>query len=108
MRKPSAKGDRDAPENREITRFRLYTADETPNSLRAIANLQAICQEYYPNRWQIEMVDILREPLRVLSEKILVTPTLVRLSPAPVRTIVGDLNSKKEVLRALGLEERVE
>ena len=49
------------------------------------------------------MVDILREPLRTLVEGVLVTPTLVRLSP-PLRHIVGDLSDRAIVLRALGLE----
>jgi hypothetical protein len=49
------------------------------------------------------VVDILQEPLRALVEGILVTPTLVRLSP-PVRHIVGDLRDRGIVLRALGLE----
>ena len=102
--KPSAEATRSAPVDREIAQFRLYVANETPNSVRAIANLQAICQQYLRDRCKIEMVDILQEPLRALSEGVLVTPTLVRLSPPPVRTIVGDLSETATVLRALGLE----
>jgi len=52
---------------------------------------------------EIEVVDILREPLRTLVEGVLVTPTLVRLSP-PVRHIVGDPSDRAIVLRALGLD----
>jgi len=83
--------------------FRLYIANEAPSSAQAMANLPSICQEYLPGRHEIEVVDILREPLRALAEGILVTPTLVRLSP-PVRHIVGDLSDRAIVLRALGLE----
>ena len=83
--------------------FRLYVANETLISAQAMANLASICQEYLPNGHEIEVVDILREPLRALAEGILVTPTLVRLSP-PARHIVGDLSDRAIVLRALGLE----
>jgi circadian clock protein KaiB len=106
MNKRSAKSGHDAPEDGKITLFRLYTADKTANSVRAVANLQTICEKYLRDRCQIEMVDILQEPLRALSEGVLVTPTLVRLSPPPVRTIVGDLGNRSIVLHALGLEER--
>ena len=102
--KPSAVATRSSRADREIAQFRLYVANETPNSVRAIANLQAICQQYLRDRCKIEIVDILQEPLRALSEGVLVTPTLVRLSPPPVRTIVGDLSETATVLRALGLE----
>jgi circadian clock protein KaiB len=90
--------------NREIIHFRLYIAEGTPNSVRAMANLKSVCQEYLHGRHKVEVVDILQEPLRALSEGVLVTPTLVRLSPLPVRKIVGDLSDTATVLQALGLE----
>ena len=88
----------------EITLFRLYIADETPASLRAISNLKKIRQEYLHDHCTIEVVDILQDPLRTLSEGVLVIPTLIRLSPKPVRKIVGDLSETITVLHALGLE----
>ena len=51
--------------------FRLYVVDEGPSSARAIANLSAICKKYLPDNHQIEIVDILQNPRRVLSDKIL-------------------------------------
>jgi circadian clock protein KaiB len=87
----------------KTTLFRLYIANGTPSSAQAMANLRSICQEYLPDHHEIEVVDILREPLRALAEGILVTPTLLRLSP-PVRHIVGDLGDRAIVLRALGLD----
>src|SRR5271165_3842194 len=34
------------------------------------------------------------------------TPTLIKLSPAPVRKIIGDLGEEAKVLLALGLQQR--
>jgi len=56
--------------------------------------------------FQIEIVDLLQDPRRVLSDTILATPTLIKLSPAPVRKIIGDLGEEAKVLRALGLQQR--
>ncbi len=103
MSVPSQKGARSPTRDRETTLFRLYVADETPNSVRAVANLQSIGKEYLQGRYRLELVDILQEPLRALSEGVLVTPTLVRLSPLPVRKIVGDLSDRNVVLQALAL-----
>jgi len=105
MSKSSAKGARAGLADRETFLFRLYIAGNTANSVQAITNLQAICQKHLRDRHKIEMVDILQEPLRALSEGVLVTPSLVRVSPLPVRTIVGDLSDTSIVLRTLGLEE---
>ena len=84
--------------------FRLYVVDEGPSSARAIANLSAICKKYLPDNHQIEIVDILQNPRRVLSDKILATPTLIKLSPSPVQKIIGDLSEEAKVLLALGLQ----
>ena len=85
--------------------FRLYVVDEGPSSARAIANLSAICKTHLPDNHQIEIVDLLQDPRRVLSDKIVATPTLIKVSPAPVQKIIGDLSEEAKVLRALGLQQ---
>lgn len=85
--------------------LRLYIAGESPNSLRAINNLRVFCQQYLPDRHSIEIIDTLDSPLRPLEDGILVTPTLVKLSPAPPRKVIGDLSDQKTLRLALGLHE---
>ena len=85
-------------------KFRLYVAGDAPNSAQARANLDAICRSYLPDWHDIEVVDVLREPKRALDDRILMTPTLVKLSPSPSRRIVGTLSQREPVLQALGLE----
>jgi len=45
-------------------------------------------------------------PLRALAEAILVTPTAVKISPAPEQQIIGNLSEEEEVLLALGLPQK--
>jgi len=85
--------------------FRLYVAGGAPNSVRALANLYAICRKHYPESHRIEVIDVLKEPMRALAEAILVTPTTVKVSPAPGLQIIGNLSDEEEVLRALGLPQ---
>lgn len=87
-------------------RFRLYVAGDALNSARAVINLNAICREHLPGRHEIEIVDVFRHPERALADGVFLTPTLVRLSPAPARKIVGSLSQTPAVLQALGLEKR--
>ena len=94
------------PEEKGLFVFRLYVVDEGPSSARAIANLSAICKTHLPDNHQIEIVDILEDPRRVLSDHIVATPTLIKLSPAPVRKIIGYLGEEAKVLLALGLQPR--
>jgi len=88
---------------RALFKFRLFVAGDAPNSAQAIANLAAFCRAHLPDRYEIEVVDVFREPKRTLAEGIFMTPTLVVLTPPPVRRIVGTLSHTQTVLQALGL-----
>ncbi len=83
-----------------VFRFRLYIAGDTPNSMLALANLQAVCGERLPGRHEIEVVDVFVRPEEALREQIFMTPLLVKLSPLPQRRIVGTLAG---VMAALGI-----
>src|ERR1700722_15106786 len=89
---------------RSTFKFRLYVADDTMNSAQAAANLQALCQTHLPDRHEIEIVDVFKEPKRAILEGIRMTPTLLRLAPLPVRRVVGTLADTQRVLETLGLD----
>jgi circadian clock protein KaiB len=85
--------------------FRLYVAGDAPNSRQAVGNLNAICGRWLePEAYQLEIIDILEEPLRALQDGVLVTPTLTVDGLTPV-SIVGTLSDHGAVVRALGLND---
>ena len=88
--------------------LRLYVAGGAPNSVQAIANLEAICAEYLKDGHRLEVVDVLENPRRAMAEGVLVTPSLTKLSPQPVAQVIGNLSDKMRVLFALGLKPNVE
>ena len=89
---------------RVVFKFRLYVAGDAQNSARALANLVALCRSHLPDRHEIEVVDVFREPKRALADGIFLTPTLIKLAPSPVRQIVGTLDPIDSVLLVLGLD----
>src|SRR6476620_4919880 len=84
-------------------KFRLYVAGNTPNSTQAKVNLGALCRKHLPGRYNIEVMDVNRNPDRALLDGIYMTPALLKLSPSPVRMIVGALNDSAALLIGLGL-----
>lgn len=84
-------------------RLRLYIAGGAPNSTRAQRNLLAICRQHLADKHRLEVIDVLKEPERALQDGILVTPTLIRLYPDPIVTMIGDLSATDAVLQSLGL-----
>jgi circadian clock protein KaiB len=83
----------------------LYITDSGPNSVRAVANLEAICKEHLQGNFRLEIIDVLEYPLRALSDGVVVTPSLAKLFPLPAATVVGNLSDRSGVLRALGIAE---
>jgi circadian clock protein KaiB len=80
--------------------LRLYIAGGAPNSVQAIANLEAICHEYLNNGHRLEVVDVLEHPQRAMADGVLVTPSLAKLSPLPAANVIGNLSDKAKVLLA--------
>ena len=81
--------------------LRLYIAGNAPNSLRAQANIKAICGKHFVGH-QLEIVDMLEHPHRALADGIIVTPTLLKLAPTPIGRVIGDLSDQQQVLFTLG------
>lgn len=81
--------------------LRLYVAGQAPNSLSAIANLRAICDQYFSATHELEIVDMLADSKRAVLDAVLVTPTLLKLSPLPVRRMIGSLSDTQQVLQTL-------
>ena len=87
--------------------LRLYVAGSTPQSSRAITNLKAICAAHLKGRYALTVVDLYQARERAREDQIVVAPTLVRLSPLPVRRLIGDLSKPERVVMALELPPAV-
>ena len=86
--------------------LRLYVAGQTSKSLAAFANLKKICEEHLPGEYDIEVIDLLKQPQLASGDQILAIPTLVRKLPSPIKKIIGDLSNTERVLVGLDIRER--
>ncbi|MDO9106360.1 MAG: circadian clock protein KaiB [Methylovulum sp.] len=84
--------------------LKLYITGKTPRSENAIRNLRQICEENLDKQYEIEIIDILEHPQLAEDERILATPTLIKILPPPLRRLIGDLSETEKVL--LGLDIR--
>lgn len=83
----------------------LYVAGETPKSLAAIANLERICSEHLPGQYEVEVVDLRKDPKLAREHSIVAIPTLVRELPVPLRKLIGDLSDTDKVLVNLSIRD---
>lgn len=83
--------------------LKLFVMGQTDRSVRAIANLHQICDELLYGQYEIMIIDVLERPQLAEEEKILATPTLIKVLPMPIRRIIGDLADQDKVLLGLDL-----
>lgn len=83
--------------------LKLFVTGRTPRSETAIRSLRQVCEHHLRGEYDLDVVDVLERPQVAEEEKILATPTLIRLWPLPVRRVVGDLSQTQHVLWSLDL-----
>ena len=86
------------------TVLKLYITGHTPKSERAIANMQSICKNELMGRYELLVIDVLERPQLAEDEKILATPTLIKVLPPPLAQVIGDLSDTEKVLIGLNME----
>lgn len=102
--KPSANPKPESSAPPEFWTLYLYVAGQTPKSLMAFANLKRLCEEQLCDRYEIEVIDLLREPHRAKSDQIVALPTLVRKLPEPLKRLIGDLSNAERVKISLDMK----
>jgi circadian clock protein KaiB len=83
--------------------LKLYVTGLTLRSQDAVKNLKKILNEDYKGVYSLRVIDVVKHPNLAEDDKILATPTLIKILPPPVRRIIGDLSNKEKVLLGLDL-----
>jgi circadian clock protein KaiB len=97
---------RDAMKDGETFVLRLYVTGMTTRSSRAISNIRSVCEEYLHGSYELDVIDLYRQPQLARDEQIVATPTLVKKLPLPLRRFIGDLSDKERVLFGLDLRRK--
>ena len=86
--------------------LRLYVTGATAGSMRAIQRVRKLCEEHLAGRYDLEVIDIYQLPALAKDDQIIATPTLVKVLPAPLRRLIGDLSNVEKVLFGMDLQEQ--
>ena len=84
--------------------LRLFVSGNSSRSEQAIQNIRQICEQYLPDRYELEVIDVTQHPEKTREYQILALPTLLKELPEPLRKVVGDLSEKEKVLEGLDIK----
>ena len=94
------------PQPRKLVVLRLYIAGSSARSTRAIQNAKEICETHLAGSYELEVIDIFKQPKLAKDDQILAVPTLIKKLPAPLRRFIGDLSDRDVVLVGLDLKPK--
>lgn len=88
-----------------MTEFRygltLFITGTTPRSSRAVGNVRSFCDNELGGPYDLEVVDLYEHPERAEPSNVVVSPTLVRYLPTPVRLMFGDMSDLSQLVRVV-------
>ncbi|ETW98689.1 MAG: circadian clock protein KaiB [Candidatus Entotheonella factor] len=70
----------------------LYVMGEHTFSRESVLTVRQLCEGEFQAWYELTTIDLKTSPERAGVPPILVTPTLVRIHPAPERRCIGDLS----------------
>ena len=88
--------------------LRLYVAGGDARSMEARRLCEQVVARCRPGPCGLEVVDVLADPSQAERDRVLATPTLVRLDPPPVVRLIGGLWNADFVMEALQLDSTPE
>jgi circadian clock protein KaiB len=81
----------------------LYVTATTPRSIRAIANIRKLCEQHLEGRYELDIVDISRDPEMAKTDQLIAAPTLIKRLPLPLRRFIGDMSDTKRLIVGLDI-----
>jgi circadian clock protein KaiB len=81
----------------------LFVSGASPNSVRAINNLQRILELHARDNYKLSVVDVRQEKALAEKEQIIALPLLIKRHPLPERRLIGDMSDTNKVLNGLGI-----
>jgi len=93
------------PHEHESTEYdlKLFVSGASPNSVRAINNLQRILETHLAGKYNLQIIDIYQDRSLAEQEQIVALPMLIKKYPPPERRLVGDMSDQEKVMSGLGI-----
>jgi len=84
----------------------LYVSGMSQKSMEAIENIKHLCDKYLNNAFELEIIDIYKNPEIAAQQHIIFSPSLIKSKPLPKKTLIGTLSDTEKVLKALGITSK--
>lgn len=88
--------------------LQLYVSGMSPKSMEAIENIKRLCEEYLSDQFELEIIDIYKNPELLAKNHIVFSPSLIKTLPLPKKVLIGTFSDPARVIKALGINKKDE
>jgi circadian clock protein KaiB len=81
--------------------LRLFISSQNDSAEKTLSNLHQLLEERLTNPYTLKVIDVAKNPEQAIIHRVITTPTLIRVSPAPIKRIVGQLDDISRVLQII-------
>ena len=83
--------------------LQLYVSGMSPKSMEAIENIKRLCDEHLRDAFELEIIDIYKNPEAAMAQHIVFSPSLIKKFPEPKKILIGTMADSEKVIKALGI-----
>jgi circadian clock protein KaiB len=83
--------------------LQLFVTGMSATSMKAIENIKRFCEQYLPEMYELEIIDLYKHPEMAKQQEIVFSPSLVKQFPLPKKTLIGSFSDTQRVIKALGI-----
>jgi len=84
-------------------KLQLYVSGMSQKSMEAIENIKKLCNKYLHNKFDLEIIDIYKNPSLASEHQIVFSPSLVKRFPLPKKVFIGTFSDTEKMLKGLGI-----
>lgn len=81
----------------------LYVSGMSSKSMEAIDNLKRFCDEILQGAFELEIIDLYKNPEAASEQQLLFSPSLIKTFPLPKKILIGTFADTEKVIRGLGI-----
>ena len=79
--------------------LQLYVSGMSPKSMAAIENIKQLCDEHLKDAFELEIIDIYKNPQTASEQQIVFSPSLIKTLPLPKKTLIGTFSDTEKVIK---------
>lgn len=89
-------------------RLKLFITSGSAPCALAVRTLRQICDEDLYGNCELVVLDVREHSAESEKAGVLVTPTVIKEHPTPIRKLIGDLSDRQNVMAGLDIESPLE